>query len=139
MGCDFESPVRKSSRLDLVLRIDQNVIYLAALFTDKMLVALDQRIEMLRAPEHQHLELFVCNQFLQVAIDCSEANVGQALADFIVNLIRRRMRAVVLDRFPNNFQLFGVSWLLIYFGHNYVVRSPIRDCRVPGSMGALAL
>ena len=118
MGCDFESPMRKSSRLDLVLRINQDIIYLAALFADKMLVAFDQGVKMLRSPQHQHLELFVCNQFLQVAINRPETNVGQALADFIVNLIRRRMRAVVLDRFPNNFQLFGVSWLLIYFGHN---------------------
>jgi hypothetical protein len=34
MGCDFESPLRKPSRLDLVLRIHQNIIYLAALFAD---------------------------------------------------------------------------------------------------------
>lgn len=139
MGRNFKSPVRKSSRLDLVLGIHQNIVHLAALFANKMLVALDQRIEMLRASQHQDLELFVCNQFLQIAIDGSEAHVGQTLADFSVNLIRRWMRAVVFDRFPNNFQLFGVSWFLIYFGHDYVVRSSVKDCRVPGSMGALAL
>jgi hypothetical protein len=139
MGRDFESPVRKSSRLDLVLRVDQNIIYLAALFADKMLVALDQRVEMLRASQHQHLELFVCDQFLQITIDGSKADVRQTLADFIVNLIRSRMRVVVLDRFPNNLQLFGISWFLIDFGHNYAVRSSIKDCRVSGSMGALAL
>jgi hypothetical protein len=139
MGGDLESPVRKSSRLDLVLRVDQNVVYLPALFADKMLVALDQGVEMLHPPQHQHLELFVRNQFLQVTIDGSEAHVRQTLADFVVNLIRRRMRTVVLDRFPNNFQLFGVSWFLIDFGHNYVVRSSVKDCRVAGSMGALAL
>jgi hypothetical protein len=139
MGGDLESPVRQSSRLDLVLRVDQNIVYLPALFADKMLVGLDQRVEMLRAPQHQDLELFVRDQFLQVPINRSEAHIRQTLAYFIVNLIRRRMRAVVLDRFPNNFQLFGVSWFRIYFGHNYVVRSSIKDCRVPGSMGALAL
>jgi hypothetical protein len=109
MGGDLESPVRQSSRLDLVLRVDQNIVYLPALFADKMLVGLDQRVEMLRAPQHQDLELFVRDQFLQVPIDGSEAHIRQTLAYFIVNLIRRRTRTVVLDRFPNNFQLFGVS------------------------------
>ena len=139
MGRDLKSPVRKSSRLNLVLRVDQNIVDLTALFADKMLVALDQRVEMLRAPQHEHLELFVRDQFLQVAIDGSKAHVGQTLPDFVVNLIRRRMRVVVLDRFPNNLQLFGVSWFFICFGHNYAVRSSIKDCRVPGSMGAIAL
>jgi hypothetical protein len=106
MGGDLESPVRQSSRLDLVLRVDRIP---AALFADKMLVGLDQRVEMLRAPQHQDLELFVRDQFLQVPIDGSEAHIRQTLAYFIVNLIRRRTRTVVLDRFPNNFQLFGVS------------------------------
>jgi hypothetical protein len=109
MGGDLESPVRQSSRLDLVLRVDQNIVYLPALFADKMLVGLDQRVEMLRPPQHQHLELFVRDQFLQVPIDRSEAHIRQTLAYFIVSLIRRRTRTVVLDRFPNNFQLFGVS------------------------------
>jgi hypothetical protein len=40
---------------------------------------------MLRAPQHQRLELFVCNQFLQLTIDSTEAKVGEPLADFIVN------------------------------------------------------
>ena len=71
MGGDLESPVRQSSRLDLVLRVDQNIVYLPALFADKMLVGLDQRVEMLRTPQHQDLELFVRDQFLQVPIDGS--------------------------------------------------------------------
>jgi hypothetical protein len=49
MGRDLKSPARKSIRFNLVLRVHQNIVYLAALFADKMLVALDQRVEMLRA------------------------------------------------------------------------------------------
>lgn len=59
MGGDLESSVRQSSRRNIVLGVDQNIKYPAALFTDEMLMALDERIEMLRASEHQHLELFV--------------------------------------------------------------------------------
>lgn len=59
MGGDLESSVRQSSRRNIVFGIDQNIEYPAALFTDEMLMALDERIEMLRASEHQHLELFV--------------------------------------------------------------------------------
>jgi hypothetical protein len=117
MRCDFKSPVRKSGRLNLVLRVDQNIVYLAALFTDKMLVSFNQRVEMLRPSQHKHLKLFIRDQFLQVAIDGSEAHFWQSLADFIVNPIRRWMRVVVLDGLPNNLQLFGVSWFLIDFGH----------------------
>lgn len=59
IGGNFESSVRQSSRRNIVLSVDQNIEYPAALFTDEMLMALDERIEMLRASEHQHLELFV--------------------------------------------------------------------------------
>ena len=138
MGGDLESPVRQSSRRNVVLRIDQNIEYTAALFTDEMLMALDQRIEMLRASQHQHLELFVCDQLLQIAINSTQAHVRQTFAHLIVNLIRSRMRFVVLDRLPNNLQLFRVSWLLIHLRHGYVVKSSTKDCRVSGSMIALA-
>ena len=59
MGGNFESSMRQSSRRNIVLSVDQNIEYPAALFTDEMLMTLDERIEMLRASEHQHLELFV--------------------------------------------------------------------------------
>ena len=59
MGGDLESSVRQSSRRNIVLGVDQNIEYPAALFTDEMLMALGERIEMLRASKHQHLELFV--------------------------------------------------------------------------------
>ena len=91
MGRNLKSPVREPNRFDLVLRVDQNIVYLAALFADKMLVAFDQRVKMLRTPQHQHLELFVRDQLLQVAINGSKAHVGQTRANFVVNLIRRRM------------------------------------------------
>jgi hypothetical protein len=38
---NLKSPVRKSSRFNLVLRVHQNIVYLAALFADKMPIALD--------------------------------------------------------------------------------------------------
>ena len=139
MGSDLESAVRKSSWPNIVLGVDQNIEDPAAFFTNEMLVALDQRVEMLRASQHENLELFIRDQFLQVAIDGSEAHVGQTLADFVVDLIRRWMRIIIFDRVPNTLQLFGVSWFFVYFGHNYAVRSSIKDCRVPGSMSALAL
>jgi hypothetical protein len=40
MGGDLESSVRQSSRRDIVLDVDQNIKYPAALFTDEMLMAL---------------------------------------------------------------------------------------------------
>jgi len=47
MGRNLKSSVRdsvrESSRLDLVLGVHQNTVYLAALFADKVLVALEQR------------------------------------------------------------------------------------------------
>jgi hypothetical protein len=138
MGRNLESSVRQSSRRDIVLRVDQNIEYPAALFTDEMLMALDERIEMLRASEHQHLELFVGDQFLQVTIDGSKAYVGQTFAHLIINLIGSRVGTIVLDRLPDNLQLFRISWLLIYLSHGYAVRSSTKDCRVSGSMTAFA-
>jgi hypothetical protein len=52
MGGNLESWVRKFSRANLVPRVDQNIEHSTALFADEMLMALDQRIEMLRASEH---------------------------------------------------------------------------------------
>ena len=83
--------VRQSSRRNIVLRVDQNIEYPAAFFTDEMLMALDERIEMLRAPQHQHLEFFVGDQFLQITIDCPKTYVRQTFAHFIVDLIRSRV------------------------------------------------
>ena len=71
VGRDLKSSMRKSRRLDLVFRIDQNIVDSPALLADEMLMALDDRIEMLRASQHQHLEFFVCDQLLQVTINCT--------------------------------------------------------------------
>jgi hypothetical protein len=138
MGRNLESSVRQSSRRDIVLRVDQNIEYPTALFTDEMLMALDERIEMLRASEHQHLELFVGDQFLQITINRPKAYVGQTFAYFIVNPIGSRVGIIVLNRLPDNLQLFRISWLLIYLRHDYAVRSFTKDCRVSASMAALA-
>src|SRR5580765_3108795 len=114
MGGDLESPVRQSSRRNIILRVDQNIEHPAALFTNEMLMALDERIEMLRAAQHQHLEFFVCDQLLQVTINRTKAHVRQTFAHLIVNLIRSRVGLIVLNRLPDNLQLFRVSWLLIH-------------------------
>jgi hypothetical protein len=138
MRSNLESCVGKSSWPNVVLRVNQNIEYPAALFTDEMLVTLDERIEMLRAPQHQHLELFVSDQFLQIPINRSKAHVGQTFAHFIVNLVRSRMGIIAFNRIPDNLQLLCISWLLIHLRHGYVVKSSTKDCRVSGSMGALA-
>ena len=65
MGRNFESPVRQSSRRDIVLRVNQDIEYAAVLFTDEMLMPLDERIEMLPA-KHQHLEFLIGDQFLRL-------------------------------------------------------------------------
>ena len=137
MGSDLESAVR-SSRRNIVLRVHQNIEHPATLFTDEMLMALNQRIEMLRASQHQHLEFLVRHQFLQITINRPEAYVGQTFAYFIVNLIGGRVGIIVLNRLPDNLQLFRISWFLIYLRHDYAVRSSTKDCRVSASMAALA-
>src|SRR5215475_6170226 len=102
MRSDLEPRVRQSSRRNIVLLVDQNIEHAAALITDEMLMALDERIEMLRASEYQHLELFVGDQFLQIAINGSKAYVGQTFTHLIVNLIGSRVGIIAFDRLPNN-------------------------------------
>ena len=138
MGSYLESLVRQFDGSYLFLIIDQHVVNAIAAFTNEMLMPFDQRIEMLRTATHQYLQLFVSDQFLKITIDGSKAHVGQTFTHFIVNLVRSRMGIIVFDRLPHNFQLFGISWLLIYLRHGYAVRSSTKDCRVSGSMTALA-
>src|SRR4029453_13335543 len=130
MGGNLESSVRQSSRRNIVFGVDQNIEYPAALFTDEMLMALDERIEMLRASEHQHVELFVGDYFFQIKINGSKAYVRQTFAHLIVNLIGSGVGIIVFDRLPDNLQLFCISWLLIELRHGYAVRSSNKDCRV---------
>ena len=55
MRGDLKAGVRKFSRPDFIPSIDQNIKHPAAFLTDEMLMALYQRIEVLRPPDHQHL------------------------------------------------------------------------------------
>src|SRR5262245_66261953 len=73
MGRNLKPSVRESSRLDLVLGVHQNIVYLAALFADKVLVALDQRsIGLLpQLTKHFHIidsrpTLIVCRSAVRV-------------------------------------------------------------------------
>ncbi len=56
--CHGEAFFGKHCRPDLPLAFDEDIEDPIANFADKMLMTLDQRIEMLRAPEHQNLQLF---------------------------------------------------------------------------------
>ena len=105
----FKTLVRQFDRLDLSLIVDQHIIDAIAPLANKMLVPLDQRIEVLRTPAHQDLKLFIGHQFLQVAINRPEADVRHFLPHPIVNLIRRRMRFVVSHGIPNDLQLPGIA------------------------------
>src|SRR5918996_1198417 len=110
MRRNLEPCVRKSSRLNLVLRVHQNVEHLTTFFADEVLVALDQRIEMLRASQHQDLKLFVRNQLLQVTVNGPEAYVGQTSAHLVIDLIGGWMGGIVFDCIPDNFQLLRIPW-----------------------------
>lgn len=55
----FEALVGQFEWLNFFLIIDQHVIDAIARLANKMLMSFDQRIEMLRTPAHQHLELLV--------------------------------------------------------------------------------
>src|SRR5215813_12886388 len=138
MRSDLEPCVRQSSQRDIGLLVDQNIEHPAALFTDEMLMALDEWIEMLGASEHQHPELFVVDQFLQIAINGSKAYVGQTFTHLIVNLIGSRVGTIVFDRLPDDSQLFRISSFSTYLRHGYAVRSSTKDCRVSGPMTVLA-
>jgi len=106
---NFESVVGEFYGFNFTLLFDEDIVYAIALFTDKMLMPFNERVEMLQASEYQHLELFVNDEFLQISIDGSQANIGKLLSDPVINLIRRGMGAVVLNSIPDNFQLFGLS------------------------------
>ena len=59
MRSHFESFIGQLDRCYFFLRIDQHIEYPGAALANEMLVALDQRIEMLRAADHQDLQLVV--------------------------------------------------------------------------------
>jgi hypothetical protein len=109
MGSDLEACVWKFSWLDFISRGHQNIKHAAAFLADKMLMACHEGIEMLRPAQHQYLKFFVCNEFLQVSVDGPEAYVWKAFAYPRVNLIGRRMGAIILDGLPDYFELFRIS------------------------------
>ena len=59
MGGHFESFIGQLDRCYLFVRIDHEIEYPGAALAKEMLVALDQRVELLRAADHQDLQLVV--------------------------------------------------------------------------------
>ena len=94
-----------------------------------MLVRPHERIEVLRAPESQHLQFAFTDKLLQIPVDSCQADVWQSATDFEKNLIRGGMRGLILDGLPNYFKLFGISLLLFQR-----TKSPleIREQRLAG-------
>ena len=134
----LEARVWKLCRFDLIACIDQHIKNPAAFLANEMLVPFHQGIEMLRATNHQYLQSFIGDKFLQVAVNGSEAHVGKPFPYPGVDLVGGWMRTVVLDRVPDDFELFGVSCFLFECSHHYAVRSSSRDWRVRESMTARA-
>ena len=66
-----------------------------------MIVAVHHRIEMLSPSEGQDLEFFFSHQFLKIAVDRAEADVGQRATHLVVDLVGGRVRGVVFHRLPN--------------------------------------
>lgn len=127
MGGDFETFVRQLGRLEIVFRIDDHIEHAVTSFADEVLMPTDERIEMLRAPEDENLKFFVGNQFLQIAVNRAETDVGQLFAHLIIDLIRGRVRLVALNGMPNNFELPCVSRLCARFRHGYAAKSSAKD------------
>jgi hypothetical protein len=69
-----ESFVGQLDRLDFSLILEHDVIDPIAYFTNKVLMLLHQRIEMLRSAAHQDLQLLIGNQLLQVPVNCAKAD-----------------------------------------------------------------
>ena len=56
---------------------------------------------MLSPSEGQDLEFFFSHQFLKIAVDRAEADVGQRATHLVVDLVGGRVRGVVFHRLPN--------------------------------------
>ena len=113
-----EAFVMEFGRRDLSLVIDHHVEDPIAALADEMLVASNQRIEMLRPAEHQHLQFIIGHQFLQIAVNGAETDTGQFFPHPIVDLIGGGMRRVVFDNVPDQFELLGISGLTAQLGRN---------------------
>jgi hypothetical protein len=112
MRGDLEARVWKLGGLNFVPAIHQNVKHPAAFLADEMLMPFYQRVEMLRPADHQYLQFFIGHKFLQVSVNGSEAYVRKSFPYSGVYLVGGRMRAIILDRLPDDFELFGISWFL---------------------------
>jgi len=66
----FETLVGQLDRLDFSLILEHNIVDPIAHFANKMLMLLDQRVEMLRPSAHQELQLLIRNPLLQVPVYC---------------------------------------------------------------------
>ena len=66
--------VGQLDRLDFSLILEHDIVDPIAYFANKMLMLLDQRIEMLRPAAHQDLQLLIRNQLLQVPVNCAETD-----------------------------------------------------------------
>jgi hypothetical protein len=109
---DRESRIGQAAQQLPVMRIEENIVNLIAVFADEMLMLGDERIKVLGAPQGQYLQFTVTHEFLEIPIDRSQTDVRQLPANFQKNLIRSGMGRFVFDGFPDNFQLFGISLLL---------------------------
>jgi hypothetical protein len=96
-----------------IMAIEKNVVYLVAFLTDKMLVFGYEGIEVLRTTEGQDLQLAVAHKLLQISVDGSQTDTGQPPPNFEKDLIRGRVGSFVFDGFPYDFQLPGISLLLL--------------------------
>ncbi len=110
MRADLEANMGEFSGPDLIIRIQHNIEYPTALFANEMLMPFHQRVESLRASEHQYLEFLVRYQLLQVAINGPQAHIGQSLSDLVINLVCRRMRGIILDRLPDHLSSLHTSF-----------------------------
>jgi len=113
-----EAFVGKFGRRELSLVIDLHVEDPIAALADEMLVAPNQWIEMLRSPEHQHLEFIIGHQFLQIAVNGAETDARRLFPHPIVDLIGGGMRGVVFDGVPDQLELLGISGLTAQLGHD---------------------
>jgi hypothetical protein len=111
MGGNGETLIRKTVQKLPLVRVQVDVIDLIAILADKVLMFGNKRIEMLRAADSDHLKPALPDKLLQISVYGAEADIGESASNLQENLIRRRMRCLVLHRIPNKFQLLGLSLL----------------------------
>jgi hypothetical protein len=63
--------------------------------------------------ERQDLQSTIAHKLLQIAVDGSQADIWQSSANLQKDLIRIGMGSFVLNGFPYDFQLPGISLFLL--------------------------